>query len=182
METIDIILLIPIAYFGFRGFQSGIIKELLSIAGLIIAVFLTLNYLEPVSAYFMDLINYTGDFNPFIAGILLFIGTLILTNIIIYFISKLIKAANLSWANKLIGMSFGILKSGILVSSILILLSGFNLPDQQTVQKSIGYPILIKFAPTTYNIIAKIYPGADDFTETIKKTIDKNNPLNNFNF
>lgn len=182
METLDIVVLIPVIYFGFKGFQSGLLKEVLSIVGLILAVFLTLNYLDAFSAYVKQVFNLQVEYNPFVMGLVLFVGVMIVTSMIIFFLSKLINAIQLSTVNKLLGLGFGALKAGIMVSSALIFLAGFNYPDKATIKSSKTYPVLIKVAPMSYDIIAKVYPGASNFSDTIKKTIDENNPLNKFSF
>lgn len=182
METLDIIVLIPLVYFGFKGFQSGILKEILSIVGIVLAVFLTLNYLNEFTAYTKNLFGFSQDYNPFIMGTILFVSVMICTSVLIYFLSKLVNAIQLSVVNKLLGLVFGALKAGIIVSSALIFLSGFNFPDKTAIEQSKTYPVVIKIAPMSYDLIAKIYPGASNFSDVIKKTIDENNPLNNFSF
>lgn len=178
METFDIIVLAPLAFFAYKGYQSGLIKEVLGIAGIIIAVFLTINYLEPFSVYAKELLGLKEDYNSFIFGTLLFITVMLSVNLLTYIIGKLLSAIKLTLVNKLLGLLFGALKAGLIVSAILILLAGFGFPNEQTRKASVSYPYLIQVAPTVYNAIALIYPGAEDFSKTIKKTIDENNPLN----
>ncbi|TNE71840.1 CvpA family protein [bacterium] len=182
METLDIIVLVPIAYFAYKGFQSGIVKEVLSIVGMVLAVFLTINYLDETVQLAKTTFNLQQDFNPFIWGILLFVVVLIATNLITWLIGKVLSAANLSAINKLLGLAFGALKASILVSAVLIMLSGFNIPNEDSRKASMSYGVMLQVAPTAYNMIAKIYPGAESFSDTIKKTIDENNPLNQFSF
>ncbi|NCP84625.1 MAG: CvpA family protein [Bacteroidetes bacterium] len=182
METLDIIILLPLAYFGFKGYQSGLIKEVLGILGLILAVFLTINYLDQFSSYAKNLLNLQDDFNPFIFGIMLFVTVMVVVNLITYIASKLIDVTKLTFVDKLLGLAFGLLKAGLLISALLILISGFGYPSDETKKASISYDYLIKVAPTTYNAIALVYPGAEDFSKTIKKTINENNPLNSINF
>jgi membrane protein required for colicin V production len=182
METLDIIILLPLAYFGYKGYQSGLIKEVLGIIGLVLAVFLTINYLDQFSSYAKELLSLKDDYNPFIFGTMLFVSVMVVINLITYIVSKLLAAIKLTFVNKLLGLAFGLLKAGLLVSAILILISGFGYPSEPTKKASVSYSYLIKVAPTAYNAIALVYPGAEDFSKTIKKTIDENNPLNSINF
>jgi membrane protein required for colicin V production len=182
METLDIIILLPLAYFSYKGYQSGLIKELLGIIGLVLAVFLTINYLDQFSLYAKDVLNLKDDYNPFIFGILLFVTVMVVVNLITFIVSKLLDAIKLSFVNKLLGLAFGALKAGLLISAILILVSGFGYPSDSTKKSSVSYDYLIKVAPAAYNAIALVYPGAENFSKTIKKTIDDNNPLNKINF
>jgi len=41
MSLIDLIIGIPLLYFGYKGAVNGIVKEVLNIVGIILAVFLT---------------------------------------------------------------------------------------------------------------------------------------------
>lgn len=182
METLDIVVLIPVIYFGFKGFQSGLLKEVLSLVGLILAVFLTLNYLDEFTSYAKQITGLKEIYNPFVMGFILFVGVMLLTTLIIHFASKFINAIQLSTVNKLLGLAFGSLKAAIMVSSALIFLSGFSFPDKETVSKSKTYPVVIKVAPMSYDVIATVYPGASNFSEVIKKAIDENNPLSNYSF
>jgi membrane protein required for colicin V production len=180
METFDLIVLVPVAYLGFKGFQNGFVKEILSIVGIILAVFLTINYLEAATNFLSQFWTLEAGTASFAAGVVVFASTLIATQLIVYLINKVLEAAALSVVNKLAGLTFGALKAGLFVSLILILLAGFNMPKQETRENSITYSYLIGLAPASYDVIAVIYPGAEDFAATIQKTIDENNPLNTY--
>lgn len=182
MATFDIIVLVPIAYLAFKGYQNGLVKEVMSIIGIILAVFISINYLPAAQEFVSNTWEFEGNVATLIAGIGLFTATLIITHTIVIFINKVLEAASLSAVNKLFGLAFGGLKAGIFVSLILVLLAGFNMPAKETRDDSITYPLLINLAPASYDVLAKIYPGAEDFTDTINKIIDENNPLNAYKF
>lgn len=178
METFDLIVLAPVAFFAFKGYQSGLVKEILSLVGIGLAVFLSINYLEPFSQFAKDLLGLQKEYNSFVFGSLLFVLVLIATNLLTYIIGKFLSAIKLTLVNKLLGLLFGGLKAGLIVSAVLLLLAGFGYPNQETQKGSVAYPYLIQLAPAVYNAVALVYPGAEDFSKTIKKTIDDNNPLN----
>jgi membrane protein required for colicin V production len=181
MNTLDAVILIPILFFAYKGFQNGLVKEVLSIVGIILAIFLTFGYLEPASEILKPYLG-EGSYLPFATGAIVFVGTLLAVNIIAYIIKQFLEIAMLSVPNRLLGAGFGIIKSGIVVSAILLFLAGFDMPAKETRDDSATYPIVINFAPTAYNTVASVYPGAKSFTESVQKTIDEYNPLNNLPF
>jgi membrane protein required for colicin V production len=84
--------------------------------------------------------------------------------------------------NRALGAAFGALKSGMVVSAILLLLAGFNVPKEQARNDSYLYPAVIYLAPFAYNAVAVIYPGAENYTKTLKSNIGDYNPLENIPF
>jgi membrane protein required for colicin V production len=181
MNTLDAVVLIPLLYFTYKGFQNGLVKEVLSIVGIVLAIFLTFGYLEEASVLLKP---YYGDssYLPFLTGATVFLGTLLAVNIIAYLIKQFLEIAMLSMPNRLFGAAFGLLKSSIVVSALLLFLAGFDMPGDETRTQSMSYPIIINVAPTAYNAVASVYPGARSFTDAVEKTIDDYNPLNNLPF
>lgn len=178
MNILDVIILLPIAYFGWRGFVNGFIKEILSITGIILAVFLTFEYMSTVSSMFRPLFS-TGNQSTIAAGIFIFIATVALAQLLAYAISKFFELININFINKLVGFIFGALKSGIVISAFLLLLAGFSIPGEVTRNESVSYPYVIYMAPAVFDLVSAIYPGAENFIETIEKTIEENNPIRN---
>jgi len=68
------------------------------------------------------------------------------------------------------------------VSAVLLLLAGFNVPSDEARNDSYLYPAVIYLAPLTYNAVALIYPGAENYSETLKQNIGEYNPLQNIPF
>lgn len=180
MNILDLLIVIPLFYFSYRGFVNGIIKEVLSIVGVMLAVFLTFEYMEPMSALVRPFFNESDSVIPFVSGAILFIGTVAAVQLVAYLSKKFLEAINLNFVNRLSGMAFGFLKSGILVSAVLLLLAGFNLPSDETRENSMTYSTIIYLAPLTYDMVATVYPGAENFTETIQNTLDEYSPITNF--
>jgi len=182
MNLLDFLILLPIAYFCYRGFMNGLIKEVLSIVGIILAVFLTFQYMDAVSAAIRPLFEEKASFIPFVSGLIIFVGTLAIVNLIAFISKKFLQTIKLNFINRLSGLAFGFLKSGIIVSAILLILAGFNIPSKKLRQESATYPYIIYLAPWTYDTVATFYPGAEDFSTTIRKTLKQYNPIKNFPF
>lgn len=180
MNFLDFLIFLPLVFFCYRGFVNGIIKEVLSIVGIILAVFLTFKYMDVVGSWIRPLFSENAGYIPFVSGTLIFVGTLVIVNIIAFLSKKFLETIKLNFVNRITGLAFGFLKSGIAISAVLLILAGFNLPSQETRDESILYPYIIHLAPWAYNVVASLYPGADDFANTTQKTLDRYKPVQNF--
>src|SRR5690625_7256715 len=74
-------------------------------------------------------------------------------------------------------MAFGALKSVILISAFLLLLTAISIPSENNRNSSLLYDHVIFAAPLAFDMIATIYPEADSFVQTIEKSLQENNPL-----
>ncbi len=182
MSTLDIILIIPILYYAYKGFKSGVVREILGLAGITLAVFFTFKYLDVFSGILSPFFGKESPYLPYASGIIIFLGTLILIAIVARVISKLLDAVMLGTLNRAIGAVFGMLKISIVLSAVLLLLNGFNVPSQETRENSNLYSPIIKVGPWAYDMVSVIYPGAEDFKTTIEEIVDKYNPADNLPF
>ncbi len=176
MNLLDLFILLPICYFAYKGFVSGFIKEVLGIVGIIAAVFIAFQYMKPVSNIISPLFD-SPDNATIVAGIFLFISVIIITQLFAYASKRFLELLNINFINRLAGLIFGFLKSGIVVSAMLLLLAGFNMPAEETREESLTYPMVLVLAPAAYNIVATVIPGIDSFIMTIEDAIEENNPI-----
>ncbi len=180
MNLLDLLIFLPILFFCYRGFVNGIIKEVLSIAGIILAVFFTFRYMDEAGSLLRPFFTENAGYIPFISGALIFIGTLVAVHALAFLSKKFLESINLNFINRISGLAFGGLKSGIVVSAFLLILAGFSLPSQQSREDSLLYPYIICLAPWAYNTVAALYPGAADFSDTTRETLNQYNPIQNF--
>jgi len=177
MNLLDLAILIPIALFALQGFRNGIVREVFTIIGVILAVFIAFQYMEDMAFLVNLVIDQPEDVVTLIAGFILFMATFILVLTIAFLIRIFLEFIKLNTINRIFGLFFGSLKAGIAVSAILLLFAGFGLPGDETRSNSITYPIVIQLAPAAYNLVAAVYPGTSDFVSKIEDTLDETNPM-----
>jgi membrane protein required for colicin V production len=175
MNLLDFLIFIPVLYFCYRGMRNGLIGEVLGIAGIILAVFLTFHYMNEVAEAISPLFEGDPNYLPFVAGAVIFFGTLVIIQVIALLIGRFLKTVKLNIINRILGFLFGLLKGGIIVSAILLLLAGFNQPSQESRKESISYSYVIYLAPWAYNTVA-----TENFSRTIQNTLNKYTPIENF--
>ena len=176
MNYLDIIILIPIAYFAYRGLVNGLVREVFGIVGMILAVFVTFEYMRPVAEFLSPFIDLT-DQSILITGIVIFVMVIITVQLLAWLLERLFKLIRLGVVNKFAGLLFASLKGAIIISAILLLLAGINVPSEDARDESRVYPVIIYIAPATYDMVASFYPGAKDFIQTIENTIEENNSI-----
>ena len=177
MNVIDLIILIPIGYFAVMGFKNGLVRELLGIAGIILSIFITFHYMNVLAEIINSYALIDTEYAPYVSGIFIFIGTLAAVQIVAWLIKKFLEKVYLSTINRMLGAVFGILKSSIIISALLLLLAGLKLPSEDIRNDSISYPYLVQTAPLAYNTIALLYPETKEFAKTIKDTLKEYNPI-----
>ena len=111
MNMLDFLILLPIGYFAYKGFLAGFIQEVLSIAGIILGIFITFAYMKPVSAVFESFFT-NPDTAAIVAGLTLFIGTIAIVQTIGFLIRKVLEAIKLNIINKIAGILFWRFKIG----------------------------------------------------------------------
>ncbi|MDI6402067.1 CvpA family protein [Balneolaceae bacterium ANBcel3] len=171
MILLDVILAGAIIYYTWKGFNNGLIKEVFRIAGLVIATFISFQYAEPFANMLRPIIRLNPDFYPYFAFAVLFILFIILVYFAIKFFDGLIQVLMLSIPNKILGAIFGFLKISLLLSVFLIFLGGFDKPSQETRHDSIFYKHVIKVAPASYDIVAKVLPGVKSYKDSVDEYI-----------
>lgn len=160
---------IIILYFAWLGFRNGLVKETFRIVGLVLAGFLSFQYANNLGNLIQPLIELQEAYYPYIAFAFLFIAIITAVQVAIFFLDTLIQLLLLSIPNRLFGALFGVIKSSLLISLVLIFLSGFGFPGNNVKQQSFLYKPLLKVAPASYDIVARVLPGVKPYRESVEK-------------
>jgi membrane protein required for colicin V production len=173
MIIVDVIVLVVLAYFGFMGFKNGLLREVLGLTGVILALFLAFRYLDPLNQFFVRITGVNDMYSPLITFALIFLAVILATHLVIIALEYVIHFAFLSTPNRVLGLTFGVLKSSLFLSIMFLLLAGFEIPGEQTRKQSILYPYILGVAPVVYNVVGEVYPGTENFQQSVQKTLDE---------
>lgn len=115
MNIIDIILLIPLVWFGYKGYTNGLAKEIASLVALILGIYISYHF----SIYVGKQVGIDGKY----AGILSFVVTFIIVVVLVHLLGNIIGKSfdlvSLGFINKIAGLVFGILKVALIISLLL---------------------------------------------------------------
>lgn len=180
MTIVDLLILIPVLLTTYSGAVRGFVREVMGILGLVIAVFVTFRYMDSLARLIAPWFADGASWVPFLSGVILFLATLAAVNAIAHLFSRFLEAVRLSTLNRLAGGLFGAARGAILVSAVLLLLAGFNLPSQEARQESATYAYAVQAAPMAFDAVASVWPGARDFAETVQRTLEQYDPVEHF--
>ncbi|MBW6537179.1 MAG: CvpA family protein [Mariniphaga sp.] len=127
MNYIDIILGLLLLFAAINGFRKGLISELASLAALILGIWGAIEFSYITSDFLTKNFNLETEYLNIISFIVTFIVIVILVHIVGSSVNKLIEVAMLGVMNKLAGLAFGIFRSALILSIILLV---FNKIDK----------------------------------------------------
>lgn len=159
MNIIDIIILVPLAFFAYRGFTKGFFISVAMLAGLLFGLYAAINFSEYMADFLTNKLNLVNNNIKFIAYITTFVVVVVLVYLLGQFLSRVAKTAGLGLVNRLAGAALGIVKGLIIVSAFLLLLAKIDpraqLVSQKTRDESISFKPVLSIAPAIYPVLKK---------------------------
>ncbi|NUM49827.1 MAG: CvpA family protein [Flavobacteriales bacterium] len=152
MSYLDILLIIPLLWGGFKGFRKGLVMELATIAALLLGTWVSIKFYTLFSAWLKNSLNWQGEWLPLMAFAILFIGVLIGVYAVAGLADKTLKAVALGVFNKLAGAFLGAGKFALILGIILFLAekihTHYPFIPQQAKEKSLLYKPVFMLAET----------------------------------
>jgi len=145
MNSLDIVLLVTLGFFLVRGLMRGLFKEIASIAGVILGIYLGYKYQPPLTQVCVKLgLSHSWGLS---LGVFLFIFiiTLVVIRLLAWLVTKALGSGALSATNRLLGAALSGLKATLLISFAVLLIS-FVLPADAKILKE------SKLAPYSLNV------------------------------
>jgi len=177
MNSLDLFLLIPIAMGFVFGLFKGLIKELTSLAAIVLGIYGAKLLAPAVSGFLITKFDFSSKTAIPLAYLLLFIAIGIALLLLARMLDKLFDSMSLGGLNKLLGGIFGGLKYALIISVLLnvfdALDSRFNILETETKDNSIAYHPLIKLGPTLWEGTKKQNPKLPE--EGLNKQEKKSN-------
>lgn len=155
MNWLDIVVIVILIISIFSGVKSGLIKSILSLAGVIIGVVLAGRYYATL-ANVLSFIPHEGA-AKIIAFAIILIAVMVIFGIIAALLTKVVSAIMLGWLNRLGGAVLGLILGGIFCGAILAIWVKFLGMSGAIAQSAIA-PILLNYFP----VILAFLPGEFD--------------------
>ena len=128
MNLLDYIIIIIIAYLLIKGVLRGFVREISSLAGIILGIWLG-NLFQPQVTEFLRPYLPSVQYLPLISFAVLFALILGLCNILGWAISLLCKKIFLGGIDRLLGAGLAILK-GVIITYLIIVILTFFIPSK----------------------------------------------------
>jgi membrane protein required for colicin V production len=159
MNWLDAVIVVILILGLVNGFINGLVKEVASLAALILGIWGAIKFSTFTAAKLYDYFDMTGRY----VGIIAFIVTFGIIVVVIHFIGiladKIVNAASLGFINRILGIVFGLLKSMLIMSVFFVVLNAIDarkpfLP-KKTIEESKFYNPISDIASVIFPIIGE---------------------------
>ena len=159
MNWIDFIIVIILVLSLLRGFSEGLVKEVASLAALILGIWGAIRFSFFTAAKLEEWFDMTGQYVGIISFIVTFGVIVVLVHFIGIFVDNIVKAVSLTFLNRLLGIVFGLFKTVLILSVFFVILNAIDarrpfLPKEK-IEESMFYNPISSVAPALFPIIGE---------------------------
>ncbi len=159
MNWLDIILIVVLALSILGGLTRGLIRTALSLAGLILGIFLAGRYYAAFGNW-LPIAN--TDIANIVAFAIIFIAVMVAAGLLAFFMRRIISLVMLGWADKLLGALLGLVLGGLLCAAALAACVKFGL-GESIIQGSGIARLLLDWLPAVLALLPSEFDGVRDF-------------------
>lgn len=166
MNVLDIVLLAPVCVGLVFGLFKGLVRELLSLAAVVLSVWGARCFEPRVSPWLAEVFDMQPGVAQAVAWLLLFVAIALLLLVLARLIDGFFKAIALGGLNKLLGGVFGALKWALVVSVLLNVFDTFDRRfawlDADLKRDSLLYEGMMHFGPRLWQEAQELMPEEQD--------------------
>lgn len=153
------------------GFRKGLLIEVIGIVAFVLAIIAGFKLMEMGMTILAEYIEGYTELLPFLSFIIIFLGIILLINMLGKLLKKMIDMTILGGFDKAAGAVVGLLKWAIGVSILLWLCLNFGvaLPGQE--EDLVLYPFLAELGPNLIASLDSVLPFAQDMLDSIKEML-----------
>jgi membrane protein required for colicin V production len=134
----------------FQGIRKGFIAQAVSIISIILGIWASARFANIVSDWIAQYITASEQVLRLVAFALILVLVFLILAAIGKMLEGVIKLVMLGWLNKLLGVVFALLKTGLIVGLVIMAFSSLNdsfkFVQESVLNESIMYPPLKKLA------------------------------------
>jgi membrane protein required for colicin V production len=126
MNFLDVLLIVPLIYAGYKGFKHGLIIEVFTLMALFVGLYAGINFSDFIAEKLKEVFGWDSPYAPTICFTFIFLGI----GAMVYFagvmIQRMVRVVNLSPIDKFFGVFFALLKMTYILSIILVLIESYD--------------------------------------------------------
>lgn len=153
MNSIDILLVIPLIYGAWKGFKHGLIIEVFTLLALFVGIYVGIHFSDFTARLLQEYLGLNSKYLPIIAFTITFLAIGAMVFFLGKTIEKLIKITALTPLNKFAGVFFSLLKYVYMLSTLLVILESYDEKlgffPAKVKQDSLLYTPILKVSTTT---------------------------------
>jgi uncharacterized membrane protein required for colicin V production len=157
----------PLILFTVLGLRDGLVRKLVSIAAIVLALFLAQAYMHDVAELMIQNIGTSPTNAPSLGFVFIFLFVTLIVSIIYRVTSDNYKIGGIP--DKVLGTVLGFVQGALLASCFLLLMAFQGIPSRETARESRLYKPLVNIAPQILDLGAEFGPGAIKNLENLTK-------------
>jgi membrane protein required for colicin V production len=167
-KLVDLFIFIILVLGAYRGFQKGLLVEVVSTAAFIVALLIIFKLVQ-MGFEFAGITSKAGSFFMFL---LLFILLMIGVNWLGGLLKKVLSYTLFDSFDNILGLALGVFKYAIAIAILFRLLTYAQLIDSQSeINNTIFYPYLMAFLDYVIELVSILSPFVRDLAEDIQNQL-----------
>ena len=125
MSWLDIVLLVILGLAAFQGVRAGLIKSVLSLAGMMVGIFLAIRLYDDFGSWLNGFISNASIANV-VAFVIILLAVVLVATVVSSLLGGLISAIGAGWLNRIGGAIFSLLLSTVVLGALLAVLTKYS--------------------------------------------------------
>jgi membrane protein required for colicin V production len=140
MNGFDIVVLVVAGVLAVLGLVQGVIRLLVGVAAVVVAFILASRFHQVLADLWVDDPNYWLRIGAYLA---IFFGTLLAGGLVAWLLRAVIKAAMLSWADRLAGAAVGVAAAALIMALLILPVVAYTPGGETVLRTSVLAPYLL---------------------------------------
>lgn len=168
---IDLIIVVALLFFIYKGYQRGFVEELLRIIGTLVALLVAIRYMSDISRVLIGSVSLPPTAAIIIAFTVVFVAVIYIFKYINQRLKKAIKFSLFKDFDKIAGGAVGLFKGAIIVSLFTMFLSLFSFSPflKRHISESQLFDPMRQIAPLAYSAIKNFIPNSKNFIDEFEE-------------
>lgn len=159
MNILDVIILVPLIWGAYIGYQKGLLIEMISVVVVIIAIILSFKLLTKGVSIISGYIKSVPSALPIISFIVLFVVILLILSLLGKALKGLLHKTIFKEFDKVLGAALGLFKFAFILSNVLwIIEKSESVFGKNIVTQSVLFPFVKPIAQHVYTGISWVFP------------------------
>lgn len=174
MQLLDILIAIGVLAFAGLGFRDGFFKKIFAVVGFLLGLILATKFMGAFAEILESSLGFSNDISNILAFAGIFGGVVILENLSYRWFGQSGSGTLPIWS-RFAGAFIGAAQGLVVVSLFLIMLSVFNMPEEETIKDSGFYEPVVRVAPRVFDMSTSWIPESKKFFEELKSKFENFN-------
>jgi membrane protein required for colicin V production len=143
LNWVDLIIAVVLVGFAIRGLMRGFFRELLSLVGLFLGLWVALLKFVPLGEWLQNRLPLTDPLPFHLAFVAIFLGVSVVASLVGYFLHKAAKGLMMGWLDAIGGVGFGCVKAVMILTVLLFLLA--HLPLAKSISTQVQASVVVNY-------------------------------------